>query len=936
MSAQDHLPKPPAEPPKTTAELRAAFLAYFEAAGHRVVPSHSLLPPGDPTLLFINAGMVQFKDYFTGAREPAYRTATSTQKCLRVSGKHNDLENVGRTRRHQTLFEMLGNFSFGGDGAYFKHDAIKYAWHFLTTWLKLPTERLVATYFEGDKALGLPVDRDAMNMWLDITGLPEERVLPMPASDNFWAMGDTGPCGPCSEIYWDKYPERGPTEFPDDDRYMEIWNLVFMQYDRHGDGRLIPLPQPCVDTGMGLERIASVVQGVGSNYDTDELRGLIQLIIQRSGQAYYGRFDEEGAPGADAKIEHDVAFRVIADHARATAFLIADGVYPDSEGRGYVLRRLMRRALRFGRKLGLDGLFFHEIVDAVVTGMGEAFPELPGARDVIATVVKQEEERFGKTLASGEKLIDEAFERLVEAGGKTLDGQTAFTLYDRHGFPLDLTELIARERGFAVDLDGFEAEMALQRERGKASWVGADDARLRLAEGLRASGRASRFVGYTELRVEGAEILAILQTDEDGQVRESDTAETGDVVEVLFDVTPLYAEGGGQVGDKGRLDWDGQVDAESGLRAVPGEAHVIDVQKPLDDVFLHKVKVVTGTLLKGARVELRVDRQHRRGVQAHHSATHVLHKALRDVLGDHVKQRGSLVEADRLRFDFSHFQALTDRDTREIERRVNRAVLDNEATDVSVGSMEDAMARGALAFFGDKYGDEVRVVQLGDSVELCGGTHVARTGDIGPFRITREGAVSAGVRRVEAICHTQALEATERDMDVLAELSRSFNAPAADLPARVEAQASALKAVQREVEQLKQKLLSGDSAGESETRTFGALQAVFRHVDGVGGKDLRTLADTERDKILGDGSGSGALCLVSVVRPGEGKPPKVGLLVALTSDLVGTYKAGPIVAKLAPLVGGRGGGRPDMAQAGGSDPSGIDAVKAAFFGVFGQ
>ncbi|MCO4762832.1 MAG: alanine--tRNA ligase [Myxococcales bacterium] len=899
--------------PTTAAEIRAAFLDYFAGTGHTRVDSHSLLPPADPTLLFINAGMVQFKDYFTGARPAPYKSATSTQKCLRVSGKHNDLENVGRTRRHHTLFEMLGNFSFG---AYFKEGAIKQAWDFLTGTLKLDPSRLIVTYFEGDH--DVPRDTEAVDIWKEVSGLPEARIVAMTAKDNFWAMGDSGPCGPCSEIYYDLWPEKGDeTTFPEDEeRFMEVWNLVFMQYDRQF-GMLKPLPRPCVDTGMGLERIASVVQQGQSNYDTDLIRSLISHLERKSGIDYGGRFDPEGEASHDELVERDVAFRVVSDHARATAFLIADGIYPDNEGRGYVLRRVMRRAIRFGQKLGLTGPFFADVCSEVVTAMGAAFPELTAHHDVMMRVVLQEEDRFSKTLTEGERLISQTLDRIeAEGGERLLDGDTIFLLYDSNGFPTDLTALIAAERDFDVDMAGFNAAMNRQRARGRASWKGVQQDGAQLIKSLVDAGLTTEFVGYTTAEVTDAEVLAIIG---DGQRKE--VAHRGETVQVVLDRTPFYGEGGGQVGDRGELRWhDLGTDAD--------KAQITDTTRPADDIFLHTLTLGQGELKIGDKVVAKVDAAHRAGVRAHHSATHILHKILRDVLGTHVRQRGSLVQADRLRFDFSHFEAMTPAEVTEVERRVNAAVLHNVDADIASCSMDEAKERGAMMFFGDKYGETVRVVALGDSVELCGGIHVQRTGDIGLVKVLTETGVSAGVRRIEAQCHLALLDQVQVVWGQLEGVSRRFNVKMDAVDERVGASLEQLKKLERELEKTRQQLTlaqanAGSGGGGDDgtvTEQIGDLTLTARVVAGVSGKDLRILGDQARDKL-----DKGAALLISV------NGDKVALLVAVTKAESKALHAGKLVGKLAPMVGGRGGGRPDFAQAGGSDASGLDAAVQVFF-----
>ncbi len=897
--------------PQTTAEIRTAFLHFFRDRQHRIMASHSLLPPADPTLLFINAGMVQFKDYFTGVQAPPHAAVTTTQKCLRVSGKHNDLENVGRTQRHQTLFEMLGNFSFGG---YFKEEAIRHAWDFLTGVLDLDPSRLVATYFEGDE--NVPCDDEARELWADISGLPADRIVPMTAKDNFWAMGETGPCGPCSEIYFDMRPGE-PWSFPADEaRYMEVWNLVFMQYDRQSDGRLNALPVPCVDTGMGLERITSVVQGVPSNYGTDIMRELVAVTEQMCGKTYGARFSADGRVCTDPDIEQDVAFRVVADHARAAAFLIAEAIYPDNEGRGYVLRRIMRRAIRFGRNLGIGGPFLWRVCDRVVDLMGEQFPELATHREVMVRVVRREEERFGRTLESGLKMLGKALDEVVAQGGTELDGGTVFRLYDSNGFPVDLTALIAEERGCTVDMDGFNAAMERQRKRGRKSWKQTISVADGVAGDLQRLGLTSEFVGFDTDFVEGATVLAIYKDS-----LRVEFAHPGDLVEVALDKTPFYGEGGGQVGDKGHFAWND-------LKTTADRAIVEDTQKPADRIVLHTVRIERGSLDIGDKVRATVDPDHRDGVKAHHSATHILHKALRDVLGGHVQQRGSLVTCDRLRFDFSHFAALSAKEVADVERAANEMVLANAQTTWSNCTMDEAKDRGALMFFGDKYGAVVRVMEIGDSVELCGGTHVGSTGDIGLIKVMTETGVSAGVRRMEAVCHLTAVDRMNEAWTALNTVAQRFNAKVEDADARVAATLDQVRRLEKELRQTRQQLALAKAAASEDGGEDGAIHKKFGHlhvmakvVDGVGGKDLRALGDQQRDK-----NGRGAVLLLS--RQADGK---VTMLIAVSKEESKRLHAGKLVGQLAPLIGGRGGGRPDFAQAGGSDAAGIQPAIDAFF-----
>jgi alanyl-tRNA synthetase len=891
--------------PTTVPAIRQAFLDYFAANEHAVVASHSLLPPADPTLLFVNAGMVQFKDYFTGARTPPYQAACSTQKCLRVSGKHNDLENVGRTKRHHTLFEMLGNFSFGG---YFKRDAIRYAWEFLTDRLGLDPARMVATYFGGNERL--PADTEARDLWLEIAKLPADRVLPLGEKDNFWAMGDSGPCGPCTEIHYDLEPSRGPvcTLLQDDGRYMEIWNLVFMQYDRQ-DGKLTPLPAPCVDTGMGLERIASVVQGAESNYGTEVFLDLVRATEALSGLRYGGRFDPEHVVSRDPAIERDVAFRVIADHARATAFLIAEGIYPDSEGRGYVLRRVLRRAIRWGRKLGLKEPCLWQVAAQVADTMGEAFPELRAQKAVIERVTRMEEERFLQTYAVGEELLQAQMDRSDAAGqNKLIPGALVFQLHDTHGFPSDLTALIAAERGFAIDESGFDAAMAEQKARGKASWKAAAGDVDKVVAQLQDEGLTTQFMGYEADTAQG-HVTAIVC---DGERVQEIAAPA--VAWVALDATPLYGEGGGQVGDTGTLAWPG------------GSGRVTDSKKGAQGLHLHKLGLETGTLRVGEPVTATVDPQHRASTKAHHSATHLLHKALRDVLGAHVKQRGSLVGPGRVRFDFAHFAPMTADELARVEAHVNERVLANRAAGVRQTSMDEAVQQGALAFFGDKYGEVVRVMQLADSVELCGGTHVGRTGDIGLLKIVSEEAVSAGVRRIEAVCHLDALAWAQAQAATINGLSSRLNAPAQQLGDRVAKLQAELKAAQQAVERWKNKALRAQAGGgpaDAREVQLGAVKARFQVVDGADAAALRSLADDARNQL-----GSGLVCFVTGAAGESGL-----LLVAATKDVAGHIPAGAVLGTVAQAFGGKGGGRPDLAQGSMPIPEDWAAVGDRFFAV---
>jgi alanyl-tRNA synthetase len=850
-----------------SSEIRRQFLEYFAAKGHTIVPSSPLVPANDPTLLFTNAGMVQFKDVFLGRETRPYTRAASSQRCVRAGGKHNDLENVGYTARHHTFFEMLGNFSFGD---YFKRNAIEYAWEFLTGVLGIPPERLWVTVYQDDD--------EAYDIWANEVGIPRERLVRIGDnkgakyhSDNFWQMGDTGPCGPCTEIFYDHGPEvaGGPpgSREADGDRYIEIWNVVFMQFNRDEAGTLHPLPRPSVDTGMGLERIAAVMQKVHSNYDIDLFRELIAAAARETG----------------CKDLANNSLKVIADHIRACAFLIVDGVIPGNEGRGYVLRRIIRRAIRHGYKLGQKQPFFHRLVDDLARVMGEAYPELPAKSEEVAGILRQEEERFAETLEHGMGVLELA----MQSEDRMLDGETVFKLYDTYGFPLDLTADIARERGFNVDFAGFEAAMAQQRERARAA------SKFTMGRGLAFSGQPTEFVGYDRLEQEGR-ILALYK--EGSPVTE---IVAGDEAVVVLDRTPFYAESGGQVGDVGELS--------CGL----GVFRVEDTQKIQAEVFGHKGRLLTGRLAVGDTVDARVDMRARQLAAYHHSATHLLHAALRVVLGKHVTQKGSLVTPERTRFDFSHPQPVTAEELRRIEALVNAEIRRNRRVETRLMKHQEAIAAGAMALFGEKYGEEVRVVGMGDfSTELCGGTHVQRTGDIGLFKIVAESGVAAGVRRIEAVCGPAALAWVQEQEDTLREVAERLKAQPAEVTARLAQIQEQVRALEKELDRYKAKLASAqgeDLADRAvEVRGVKVLAAV---IEGADAKALRELADKLRDRLR-----SCALVLASVT---DGR---VTLIAAVTPDLTGRVKAGELVNFVAMQVGGKGGGRPDMAQAGGNDP----------------
>jgi alanyl-tRNA synthetase len=874
---------------KSGAELRAAFLEFFESRGHRAVRSAPLLPEGDATLLFVNAGMVPFKDVFTGRDKRDYSRATSSQKCVRAGGKHNDLENVGRTARHHTFFEMLGNFSFGD---YFKEDACKYGWEFLTEVLGIDASRLSVTVFGGDEEDGLPADEDTERIWHEVVGVPKDRISRCGKKDNFWAMGDTGPCGPCTEIHYDRGEVEGAFggDDPEGDRVLEVWNLVFMQYDRAASGELNPLEQTGVDTGMGLERLAMVMGGHASNYDTDLLRPLIATLEKDTGKTYRSSDDDD-----------DVSMRVIADHARATAFLIGDGVLPSNEGRGYVLRRIMRRAIRHGARLGFEELFFERICMQVMDIFGDAYPELGKAKALIEKMVRLEEETFRKTLDRGLKLFAEAAEGLH--AGDVVDGRTVFKLYETYGFPTDLTEVICEERGLSIDWDGYAAAKKVH-EAASAGGLGLEGV-PEVFKNVRNEHGPTDFMGHD---FDAGEVPEAIDCGVVAIIVEGEPAaaiEAGGRGQVILSKTPFYAESGGQVGDTGRfVTGDGALDAE-----------VTDTAK-MADLHVHTVNVKKGRLAVGDEVEALVDGARLDDIKRNHSATHLLHLALREVLGDHVTQKGSLVAADRLRFDFSHFEALTREQVAEVEDRVNALVWENGGRESEVMGFDAAREKGAMALFGEKYGDEVRVVSMGPSVELCGGIHVSRTGDIGLFKITTEGPLAAGIRRLEAVTGRGALAWARQQASWLHEAAVALLVREQDVPTRVSTLRDELKTAEKELERLKQKA-STQAAGEAAggARDVGGIKVITQRLDDLDPKSMREYADKLRDKL-----GSG---VVAIGVPVSEK--KVSMLVAITPDLVKQkLHAGNMVKAMAEVVGGRGGGKPDLAQAGGQDPAKLD------------
>jgi len=883
-------------------QIRSTFLDYFAADGHTKVHSAPLVPQNDPTLMFVNAGMVPFKDYFTGAATPPYPRATSSQKCVRAGGKHNDLDNVGYTARHLTFFEMLGNFSFGD---YFKEHAIERAWNLVTKDYGLDPKRLLVTvYIDDDEAAAI---------WKKITGFSDDKIIRIAGSDNFWAMGDNGPCGPCTEIFWDygDHIAGGPPGSPDEDgdRYVEIWNNVFMQFEKENDEIVRSLPKPSVDTGMGLERMTSVLQGKNSVFDTD----LFQTLIAAS----------EDATSTKAQGDRAASHRVIADHLRSSSFLIADGVTPSNEGRGYVLRRIMRRAMRHAHLLGAADPLMHRLVPTLVDQMGEAFPELARAQASIEDTMKQEEIRFRTTLGRGMGLLDEATSGLSEGG--VISGQTAFTLYDTYGFPLDLTQDEARRRGLSVDNDAFDAAMAEQRERGKANWKGSGqtaDAGEWLA--LRDRLGSTVFTGYDSVEGSG-EVLAIVAGA--ASVNELSAGETA---EVLFDQTPFYGEGGGQAGDKGEIEW---TDA-SGAQA---SGTVLDVQKHAGgDLYAHKIQVTSGTLAIGARVQLRAGADSRLTTRANHSAAHLLHAALANVLGPHVAQKGQLVDADRMRFDFSHNAPVTEAELAAMEDEVNAVIRQNIPAETKLMTPQAAIEAGAVALFGEKYGEEVRVLTLGRSlkdaskaysVELCGGTHVARTGDIALFKIVSETGVAAGVRRIEALTGEAARQYLLAQAGVAKTLAQSFKVQPLDVPARVEALSTERRALEKQVADLKKQLaLGGGSSANAAPEEINGVKLIARVLDGVDGKGLRGVAEDFRKQV-----GSGVVALIGVM---DGK---AAVTVAATSDVVGKVNSADLARAAVIAMGGQGaGGKADFAQGGAPDGSkaedGLAAIRKALAG----
>ena len=866
----------------TTSQIRSDFLEFFKGKGHTIVPSAPLVPGNDPTLLFTNSGMVQFKDVFLGAEKRSYVRAADVQRCLRAGGKHNDLDQVGYTARHHTFFEMLGNWSFGD---YFKKDAIAWAWELLTKVWKLPADRLLVTVYQTDD--------EAYALWRDMVGIPEARIVRIGdnkgapfASDNFWQMADTGPCGPCTEIFYDHgdHIAGGPPGSPDEDgdRYIEIWNLVFMQFDRQPDGTLVPLPAPCVDTGMGLERLAAILQHVHTNYEIDLFQALIRKASELTGMA-----DLENK-----------SLRVIADHIRACSFLIVDGVLPSNEGRGYVLRRIIRRALRHGWMLGVRQPFFSKLVPTLVEQMGEAYAELPAQADTVVRALQAEEERFAQTLDSGMKIFDDV---AAQVSNGVIPGVDAFRLYDTYGFPLDLTQDIARERDLTVDIDGFNAAMEKQRDDGRKG--GKFGGGVTLSAELVATLTPTAFLGYDSLQADGLTVVALLK---DG--RPVDSAQAGDELIVLTDKTPFYAESGGQVGDTGQLLGNGV------------QLQVSDTQKFAGQFHGHVATLTQGSLKVGDVLSGQIDGQRRGATILNHSATHLLHAALREVLGTHVQQKGSLVAPDRLRFDFSHFQPISADELAVIERKVNEQVRANNAAEVHTMAMQEALDFGAMALFGEKYGENVRVLKMGDySTELCGGTHVTRTGDIGLFKITSEGGVSSGVRRIEAVTGQGALDYVAHEEAQLAEAAALLGGNAGDVVDKVRQLGERQKKLERELESLKAKQAAGATSdlGSSAVEVKG-VKILAARLEGFDAKALREAIDRLKQQ-LGD-----AVIVLAGAQDG-----KAALVAGVNGSATGKVKAGELLSHIASQIGGKGGGRPDLAQGGGEDGPALASALAA-------
>jgi alanyl-tRNA synthetase len=855
-------------------EIRELFLDFFRQKGHEILPSSSLVPGDDPTLLFTNAGMVQFKSVFLGEKVKPYNRVATVQKCLRAGGKHNDLENVGKTARHHTFFEMLGNFSFGD---YFKKEAIKWAWEFLTEWVRLPVDKLLITVYEKDD--------ESVSIWQDEIGVNPEKIFRLGEKDNFWQMGETGPCGPCSEIVIDQGPEMGCKRDGcgvgcDCDRFLEIWNLVFMQYNRDTSGRLSPLPKPSIDTGMGLERLSALLQGKKSNFDTDLFIPIIKNIEEISGKKY----------GVNPSI--DTSMRVIADHIRAVAFILSEGLVPSNEGRGYVLRRIIRRAARHGFMLGIEKPFLYDLIDSVYHIMSDAYPELLEDRSRNKKLLRLEEERFSHTLSTGIAILDEIINRLKSSGIDTIPGTELFKLYDTYGFPLDLASDIAADNGLKIDEQGFAKEMEIQRTRARASWITIEKEVSGIYKEILKKSGPSRFLGYETLRTESI-VSALIKDNKFVQ-----EAKEGERIEITLDKTPFYAEAGGQVGDKGTIKADG-------LR--------IEVQdtKKFSEVIIHIASVQKGTIKTGMKVLASVNEDNRRSIMRNHTATHLLHASLRTVLGDHIKQAGSLVAPDRLRFDFTHFHALEENEIQEVEGLVNEKIIENLPISITFTTLEDALNQGVIALFGEKYGEKVRVVRAGDfSAELCGGTHCNSTGEIGPFKIISEGSVASGIRRIEALTGFSALEFIRKEEDELKKAASLLRVKELQVSERLEKLINDLKTKEKELEKIKTRAAQENiDAILKDAVEIDKIKVLSHKIDGLDIKELRNLADIIKDKI---GSGVVVLC--------SSKDDQVSYVAAVTKDLTSRLNAGEI---LKTITGGKGGGRADMAQGGTRDVKGV-------------
>ena len=870
----------------TGQELRNKFLQYFKDRQHAVVGSYPLVPKNDPSLLFTNAGMVQFKDVFLGDEKREYTRAVTVQKCVRAGGKHNDLEMVGRTSRHHTFFEMLGNFSFGD---YFKKEAIQYGWEFLTEVIGLPRDRLYISVFQDDD--------EAFNIWANDMKMPRERIFRMDEKDNFWAMGPTGPCGPCSEIFIDQGKNMGCGKSScavgcDCDRYLEIWNLVFMQFDRDTSGKLTPLPKPSIDTGMGLERLAAVVQGRTTNYDTDLMMSIINESAKITG-CVYGKDDEV-----------NVSLRVLTDHARASTFLIGDGVIPSNEGRGYVLRKIMRRALRHGKLLGQKNPFFHKITSKVIEDFKGAYPDLTSNSDFIKRVVLNEEESFGSTLNFGTQRLEEILQKVQKEKLPSIPGEEIFKLYDTYGFPTDLVEETAKDAGLEMDMAGYEKAMQEQKSKAMASWKGSGEKEVApFYKEFAQSSVPTKFEGYIS-NEENATILAILREE-----TKIETANQGDDIELLVDRTPFYGESGGQVGDSGTAFNDNV------------QLELLNAIKPLPGLIVHKAKILNGSIKTGDSLTLRIDKFNRKNTALNHSATHLLHAALKEVLGEHIKQAGSLVAPDRLRFDYTHFSPLTEKERHKTESLVNEKIRDNIQVSTKEMEIEEALKEGAMALFGEKYGDRVRVVSVpGFSKELCGGTHVSATGDIGLFRIVSEGGIASGVRRIEAVTGAAAYHKVNSEHESLSTIRSVLKAPANEELSKVKKLLEKNRELEKEILLLKEKIVSGkDSSEEDDIQKMGGISFLIKNLDGTDAKTLRTYIDNAKNKLKS-----------GIVVAGSVADGKVAMAAGVTKDLTKTFHAGNIIKEIAVIVGGSGGGRPDMAQAGGTHTDKLDeALKKA-------